>query len=63
MAAYKTIRFTNERGNRIEVGSKPGSASDLIEFWLRGPNSETTNEITRKEAMALRNALDAALRE
>ena len=54
------VNFTNELGSQIHiavVNRKP----DAVRIEIFGPDSRSTNRITRMEAVALRNALDAAL--
>ena len=58
-------KFRNELDNEIELSIEPfdcGSAGQLT-ITLRGPNSESTNTITREEAVQLNEMLTQYLIE
>ena len=58
-------KFRNELDNEIELSIEPfdcGSAGQLT-ITLRGPNSESTNTITREEAIQLNEMLTQYLIE
>jgi hypothetical protein len=58
-------KFTNELDNVIELSIEPfgcGSAGQLT-ITMRGPNSESTNTITREEAVQLNEMLTRYLIE
>lgn len=50
------LKIKNEFGNEIEV-SAFRKDKNLIEYTLKGPNSEVTNEITILEAKCLTEEL------
>jgi hypothetical protein len=54
-------RFVNERGNEITVAAETGHAADEIVLSLLGPRSESTNTITRREALMVCSVLSRLL--
>lgn len=54
-------RFINERGNEVTVAAQPGQAADEIVLSLLGPRSESTNTITRREALMVCSVLSRVL--
>lgn len=51
--------FTNEIGNKIDLLIDDVPARKSIKITMRGPASDTTNEMTYGEATELRDALRA----
>lgn len=52
-------RFINELGNNISISVR--DKGDHIRIYMKGPDSETENIITRKEVRVLKKLLNKIL--